>query len=78
MRDANYRLTVKYNHSRRFLANYVCKEQFEAIKTAEIGVFLWKGKIYQKKPSVFVPFNLYSFRIYGTMKKATSYNMDNI
>lgn len=61
MRRSNYRYTIKWNHQRRWLAPYLCEEQFEALKRTEIGVFHWKGSIWQKKPSVFLPMELYKY-----------------
>jgi hypothetical protein len=72
MKRSNYRYTVKWNHQRRLLEPFVCQSQFERVKKAEIGVFYWKGNIWQKKPSVFLPMDLYFYNK-KRMKKETRY-----
>jgi hypothetical protein len=52
---------VKYNIPKRRIGTLLSQDEFERLKSKEKGLFVWRGQIWQKFPSLFMPKEEFSY-----------------
>lgn len=59
LRKANFRILVGFAHAKRKLCRITSESHFEWLKSTESGIFAYRGWVWQKKPTEYLPYTNY-------------------